>query len=498
MTSAATLATYGSALLLEHRVGEHVDLVVLAVAVAAMLGSARRAGDRRDRLASFVVIPLSAAVAAEIGSLMTRHPLAGDTLFTLAISSPIWMRRFGARVGQAGAMTTVPLVAILISPVPPQSGASHVLWVAVAATIALGWVTAAEHVAQTVGSLRLAVPRAAALVRTDAARTKSGPLTARLRPSTRMAVQMAASAGLAFAIGRALFPGHWNWMVLTAYIVCSGNRGRADVLYKGVLRVVGASVGTAAAGALASRFAPGDPLSIVAIFAVLFVAGWLRPFNYAYWAGCITGALALLYGYFGQAGAHLLGERLEEILVGAVLAILASSLVLPIKTRNVFRQRAATALAALSDILTALRSQPAELKRHQRRFATAVAELEQIEPPLRAYRRLLWRFRQRPSALDAIDVFRTCRRAAEAIASRATADPNRIRDLGMIIADTSMLVASARRQLGNRETHVLVPQDPSVELERCCVPPPATDQLGRAMAELHGAVRQLPQLLGSR
>lgn len=119
-----------------------------------------------------------------------------------------------------------------------------------------------------------------------------------------MAIQIGFSVALAFAVGRALYPSHWNWMVLTADIVCSGTRNRADVLHKSVLRVAGAAVGTAVATVLAGAFAPGDEVSIALIFAVIFLASWLRHYSYAYWAACVTAALALPYGYFGQTGSH--------------------------------------------------------------------------------------------------------------------------------------------------------------------------------------------------
>ena len=54
-----------------------------------------------------------------------------------------------------------------------------------------------------------------------------------------------------------MFGSHWIWVVLTAYIVCSGNRGRGDVVHKSAIRVIGAACGTLAPngsfGAAAAR-----------------------------------------------------------------------------------------------------------------------------------------------------------------------------------------------------------------------------------------------------
>jgi uncharacterized membrane protein YccC len=73
-----------------------------------------------------------------------------------------------------------------------------------------------------------------------------------------MALQMGAALAIAFAAGRTLFGVHWSWLVMTAFIVSSGNRGRGDVLYKSGLRIAAAAMGTVAATLLAGRFAPGD------------------------------------------------------------------------------------------------------------------------------------------------------------------------------------------------------------------------------------------------
>ncbi|MGN6474519.1 MAG: FUSC family protein, partial [Mycobacteriales bacterium] len=141
---------------------------------------------------------------------------------------------------------------------------------------------------------------------------------------------------------------HWTWVVLTAFIVGSGNRGRADVTQKAILRVAGAIVGTLIATALANAFPAHDDWSVVTIFAVLTVALWLRTFSYAYWAAGMTAALALLYGFYGERGSHLLLDRLEGILIGACIGVAAAWLVLPIRNIDVIRRNLAVALAAIA------------------------------------------------------------------------------------------------------------------------------------------------------
>jgi uncharacterized membrane protein YccC len=70
------------------------------------------------------------------------------------------------------------------------------------------------------------------------------------------------------------------------------------------------------------------------MFAVLAVALWLRPLNYAYWAAGMTTALSLLLGYFGQDATSLLPTRLAAIAVGAVLAVASAWWLLPVPKRR--------------------------------------------------------------------------------------------------------------------------------------------------------------------
>jgi uncharacterized membrane protein YccC len=197
-----------------------------------------------------------------------------------------------------------------------------------------------------------------------------------------MALQMGAGLAAAFAAGHALFPAHWPWVVLTAYIVASGNRSRGDVICKGGLRVIGAACGTLAAAFLATAFPPGNRWALAAILVILAGGSWLRNASYAYWAGCVTAALALFYGYAGAGagGAGLLESRLTAIACGAVIAAVAAWLVLPVKTGDVLSRRLAGALAALTADGTR-RPDPARLDR-------AVALLDQVAPAVLARQRI--------------------------------------------------------------------------------------------------------------
>ncbi|WP_405006172.1 FUSC family protein [Kitasatospora purpeofusca] len=459
VTTAAMLAAYGSALLIEHFADLRVDVVVQAVVLAATAARVQLAADRYDRLLGLAVLPAAAAGAAEIGRLMTLHPNLADALFTLGTALAIWVRRFGPRAARAGGLLVLPLVALLVMPPDggPVPGHDHTLWVALIAVVSGAWVALFQAAAVRTGLVPAPVPTPAA----PAAEATAAP-EARRRPGvhTRMALQMAGAVGGAFVAGRAVWPDHWAWVVLTAFIVCSGARGRGDVLFKGLQRAVGAAAGTVVATAVAGSFGPHEDAAVVLIFAVLALATWLRELSYAYWAGCVTAVLSLLYGWFGQSSDDLLRTRLAAIGLGAAVGIAASWLILPLRTRDVLRRRTADALAALTELLGAPGGDRPALLRGRARFAYGAAQLELLARPLRAERRTLGLARQLPGGApstnpyraDVVDAVAACEAPLGVLVDGAVADPAlwsdpRVARLNRAVAANS---AAVRRAIGRR------------------------------------------------
>jgi len=446
---AAVLAAYGSSLLIEHLAGLHLGIVILAIVLAMTTARIQRSADLTDRLAGLVVLPAAALAASGISRLMSAHPDAGDALFVAGMFASIWVRRFGQRATKAGTLIVAPLVAVLIMP-PSGLPGPGTLWVAVIALTACCWVTVFQVLAARTG---LAAPPPAVLAAGPASSTAA---RWRVPASTRMALQMAAALAAAFAVGRTVWPGHWTWAVLTAFIVCSGARSRGDVLLKGMLRGAGAAAGTLVATAIAGTFGPHADASVAVMFAALAVATWLRQFSYAWWAACVTAVLSLLYGWFGQAPGGLLDTRLEGIAAGAALGIAASWLILPVRTGDVARRRSADALAALSGVLAADWRDPAALRRQQSAFQQTVARLGQVAPALRARRLLLSPLRASrpgtPRLADAIDAIERSGPPVRALVSAAGHDPSAtadpcIRQLNQAVAAN---ITAARRAIGRR------------------------------------------------
>ena len=185
-----------------------------------------------------MLLPLVSVAALEVGSLLRDHETLGDAVIVLAFSGAIWVRRFGPLASRAGTIATLPFLAALITPAPVPIHDSR-WWAGVIALVAAGWVTAAQLLGRRIGWRRAAGSR-----RSPTA-GQAGQLPD-CRPAPRWRCQLAAALTAGFALGHLAFGRHWTWVVVTVYVVCAGNRGRADVAYKSVLRVAGATVGTVA------------------------------------------------------------------------------------------------------------------------------------------------------------------------------------------------------------------------------------------------------------
>ncbi|CAN5193222.1 hypothetical protein BH09ACT5_BH09ACT5_15940 [soil metagenome] len=209
--------------------------LVLGAVLAMTLSRSHLVDTWRGRLESLVVLPVLAVLTGLVGLLLVGLPAAGAVAFTAAMFLSVWLRRFGATWRRIGSLVALPFITLLIA--PAHLGRGGVLEAALVAIVALAVVVV----------LRLAFRRRAG----SAGPRPVAPSDLRPSPSTRMALQLALAIAAAFLLGFWLFPGHWGWVVLTAYLVCSGNRGRADVVYTSGLRVLGAAAGSVIALALA-------------------------------------------------------------------------------------------------------------------------------------------------------------------------------------------------------------------------------------------------------
>jgi uncharacterized membrane protein YccC len=443
------LLCFGSGLLLDSLQHLGPTIVVLTTVLGMTLGRTQRNRGLRNRLFALVTLPLISIGCNEVARLFVQHPNVADTLFTAAIGLSIWMRRFGGLPTRLGTLIALPFIALLITPVPVLPGQSSstlrsMMWSAVAALVAYAWVWVTQAVAERTGF----VESPPAAPHQGARPTQSSQ---RIPASTRMAVQMTLSLALAFVIGRTVFDPHWTWIVLTAFIVNSGNRGRGDVVHKCLLRIAGAGFGTIVATLISGLLPAHDNTAVVIILVTVVVGGWLRTISYAYWAGCVTSVLSLLQGYFGEGNVGLIGERLLQIVIGGALAVLVAWFVLPVKSSHVLGRRVRGCMAALGDARKAAQDAPAEFALHHQRFAENLAQLELVAPSFIAHRRL-YRLRRRDGRhpADAVDALRACAAPMAVVAARESeqAVAAALREIGQSMRLVGEVYGTARDHAG--------------------------------------------------
>jgi uncharacterized membrane protein YccC len=440
------LLTFVSALALHQAFGLSDSVLVLSVALSLTLSRTNAGRGIKEQLLGLFIVPVVAIAAFGVGFLLLDLPIVGSALFVIAVSGAIWLRRFGPLASRIGTVISLPFIAVLITPAPavPTGQGPFVPWSAVVAVIAAAWSLLVRLVASavTVRPRRDGAPPPRETRDTVAPPRAAAPRL--LAGSTKMAIQLAAALTAAFLIGHVLLGQHWPWVVITAYVVSSGNRGRGDVVYKGVMRTIGAVVGTAVATVLAGLFPPGDGAAVIGVFVALGIGIFLRGINYAFWAASVTASLALLYGYFGEGGEQLLLNRIAGVLIGAVLAVGCAWLILPVRTRDVLRRRMFDALAALSDVLGAARTEPERLPDEAARFRASLAAIDQLVPTLRAADVILRLRRVEQRHGHVVTSLKHC---AAPIGALAALDPEELAESSTRIGQVARRVGALRRAL---------------------------------------------------
>jgi hypothetical protein len=389
LTVVATIAAFCTVYAISKPFQAGPNAAILSAVLALTQGRRRTSSDHSPwmKLAAF---PVVAVAVAAIGWLLHNAFVIGAAVFVSAMSFSIWSRQLGETMRRIGSIAALPLVAVLIAPPPPHAPGGHLVnlfLVIVAGVAAYAWLIALAEVAKRAGAMDGAsAPLAISAVEPQ---RKKGTLS----PHTRMAIQMAVALTAAFIVGRIFFAQHWGWVVLTAFIVCSGSVSRGDAVYKGFLRLAGATAGTLTAALVQHMYAPHGPEAAVLIFGVLFAGLWLREINYAWWAACMTLVIAMLQSTGANADASILHLRLLEILIGALCGAGATWFVLPIPTESLVRRRIADALLALDEFASTEDVSTEERQKKLQVFQQHIARLDGVAPPVEFHRHVTFQHR---------------------------------------------------------------------------------------------------------
>jgi hypothetical protein len=353
------------------------DVVILGAAIALMLTRSRLVESWRGRIEALIALPVLALVVTGVGLAAHVNPWLGAALFTLAMFASMWVRRFGEQGRRIGALVAVPFITLLVTPVR-VSAAGGVAEVAVAvplvAIFALVVVVAVRIGAQAMHLMPRVEPAE------PADQEPRAPSRLRPIPSTRIAIQLAVAIGLAWVLGLLAVPEHATWIVLSAYLVLSRNRGRADVIHTAGLRFGGALVGSLIAVPVSAL--PGlDGWLVAALIVGLLGLGIvLRSLSYAWWALIITLVVSILQQELVGAPVNL-AARVLAIAAGCLIGILVAWFVLPIRSDGVLRLRIAAVLEAVGEAWAKTDASRAPVDR-------ALVRLDEVARPWRALARI--------------------------------------------------------------------------------------------------------------
>ncbi|MFJ1616855.1 MULTISPECIES: FUSC family protein [unclassified Streptomyces] len=305
------------------------------------------------------------------------------------------------------------------------------------------------------------------------------------RATTRQAIQATAGGALALAAGLLLSEQRWYWAVGATWWVFVNTASRGETLVRGFRRIlgtlIGIPIGLAAVVPLHGAAVPSAILVAIGVFGIFYTAA----VSYTWMVFSVTVMAGALYGLLGVLDPALLVLRLTETAAGALGAMLAVLLVLPVTTHattDAWIQRAlrcvhtctAEAAARLSGSPTADPApRIAELEALLGRVRLSLAPLVHPLSPLRARRA---RARQVVALLD------TCAREVRGLASVA-ADPEASHD--------ARLAAACWRVEAAVEA-LTAPDLP----QRACSPgiPSHPAAAEPALAHLHGLERALAEL----
>ncbi len=175
---------------------------------------------------------------------------------------------------------------------------------------------------------------------------------AKWQPSTRAAIQVAVATSAATLLGELVSPDRWYWAVLTAFLVFNGASTRGEILSRAGHRIVGTFAGVVAGVVIAALVGHDPPVQMVLIIVCIFFAFYFAPVAYALLTFCVTVLLAMLYGLLGVFSIEVLGLRIAETAVGAVVGLASAYFILATSTQGELEAKTGDYLAQLDEVIS--------------------------------------------------------------------------------------------------------------------------------------------------
>lgn len=425
----------------------------------------------RGQAATTALLPAVGFPVLALAAGLHDHAVPRDLAFLAVAGAGVYARRWGPRGHALGTFAFMTFfVAQFLHTAPrqlPEVYAAVILAVLASSAVRFG-VWCYER--------RLPAPAVPAL--------PGGSGLARI--TTRQAVQAVAGGAFALVAGQIVSGDRWYWAVGAAWWVFVNTASRGETLVRGFRRVlgtlIGIGVGVLVAVPLHGAAAPTAALVAVCVFGIFYTAA----VSYSWMMFAVTVLVSLLYGLLGFLEPALLVLRFAETAVGALGAVLAVLLVLPVTThatthawieqavRCVHRctAEAAARLAGAADADPA--AHITELEALLGRVRLSLAPLMHPLSPLRA---------RKARARHVLELLDECAREARGLAAVA-ADPQASHD--------ARLAAACRRVEAAVHALVAPPSDPvAMSLAPAPHHHPGAEA---ALRHLHGLERALAEL----
>ncbi|MFI5606312.1 FUSC family protein [Amycolatopsis sp. NPDC051903] len=187
----------------------------------------------------------------------------------------------------------------------------------------------------------------------EPARAQAEENRARIRPTTRTALQVALGSALAIAGGELLSPERWYWAVFTCWVVFISTTSTGEILVRGYRRLLGTVAGVVAGLALAALIGndpwPAFVLALVSVFGMYYTT----TVSYTLMSFFVTTMIGMLYTLLHVLTPGVLVVRIEETALGIAAGLVAAVLVLPVRTRDRTDRQLRTVLDRLRSALAA-------------------------------------------------------------------------------------------------------------------------------------------------
>lgn len=156
-----------------------------------------------------------------------------------------------------------------------------------------------------------------------------------LEPSTKKAIQALIAGIIAIFAGYLVSPMKPYWVILITFILMLGTESVGRTYLKGFQRSLGTVIG-ALLGFLLAKLVSGDSiLEVSLMFVFIFFAFYLFAVSYTLMSLFITLLIAFMYDLLlGGISFQLLGARVIDTIVAALIALFVSAVILPKRTKD--------------------------------------------------------------------------------------------------------------------------------------------------------------------